>query len=142
MEKVKNPLFKDIDHIQTIIKHSTGIGDPLIINFKAPINTKESEIEYIKTYPPFVNELDLLRHEKYKEYAKHQCSKMCHFLQKQRGIEILSMSAEFLIDDVKNIWFSNASEIKYRNGNKKVTYEEYEGTMHSEAHTKLEQAQL
>ena len=67
---------------------------------------------------------------------------MCHFLQKQRGIEILSMSAEFLMDDVKNIWFSNASEIKYRNSNKKVTYEEYEGSMHSEAHTKLEQAQL
>ena len=64
-------MFKDIDHIQTIIKHSTGIGDPIIINFKAPINTKENEIEYIKTYPPFVNELELLRHEKYKEYAKH-----------------------------------------------------------------------
>ena len=67
---------------------------------------------------------------------------MCQFLQKQRGIEIMSMTAEFLMDDAKNVWFSYSSRIKYRKNSHTLSYAELEGDLHQDANTKLEQAQL
>ena len=136
-EKAKNNLFKDMDHIQTVIKHNTGIGDPITIDFKAPIKEDDPDIVYLKPYA-FVDELSLLKEGQYKEYANHQCLKICQFLQKQRGIEIISMTAEFLMDDVKNIWFSYAGRIKYRKSSHKMSYAELEGDMHQDTNTKLE----
>ena len=58
--------------------------------------------------------MDLLYKGKFKEYARVQCLKMCHYLKKVRNIEILQMQAHFLKDDCRNVWFSYARNIQYR----------------------------
>ena len=67
----------------------TGIGEAVNVDFKAPVN-KEKEITYLDRYE-FYDELKMLKEGKFKEYANHQCLKMCQYLKKSRGIEILSM---------------------------------------------------
>ena len=39
---------------------------------------------------------------------------MGHYLQKVRAIELLQMQCEFHEDENKNIWFTFASDIQYR----------------------------
>ena len=51
------------------------------------------------------------------------------------------MSADFLIDDLKNVWFSYASRIKHRRGSHRISQAEIAGSLHNEGHTKLEIAQ-
>ena len=58
--------------------------------------------------------MELLYKGKFKEYARVQILKMCHYLKKVRNIEILQMQAYFLKDDTRNVWFSYASNIQYR----------------------------
>ena len=69
-EKTKNNLFKDIEYIQTCVRHVTGIGEAVNVDFKAPIKKHGTEIEYLDRYA-FVDELKLLRQGKFKEYANH-----------------------------------------------------------------------
>ena len=57
---------------------------------------------------------------------------MCDYLKKKRGIEIISMSAEFLKDDMKNVWFSYANKIQYRRGKHSSSTEDLVGGMTSE----------
>ena len=130
-EKTKNNLFKDIEYIQTCVRHATGIGEAINIDFRAPISKGDTEIKYLDRYE-FVDELKMLRQGKFKEYANHQCLKMCQYLKKTRGIEILSMSAEFLKDDMKNVWFSFANKIQYRRGKHSSSMADIEGGMSSE----------
>ena len=51
------------------------------------------------------------------------------------------MSAEFLKDDVKNIWFSYASKIRYRRGKTSASDEDIGGGMTSEQKKQLQIAQ-
>jgi hypothetical protein len=44
---------------------------------------------------------------------------MCHYVQKVHGIEILSMNAEFAIDDDNKIWFIFAKDIMISTRKKK-----------------------
>jgi len=65
------------------------------------------------------DDLKLLEQRQTKEYARKQCLKICHYLQKVRSIEILKMNVEFHEDDNKNIWFTFASDIQFRDISKK-----------------------
>ena len=85
-----------IEFVQTCVRHKTGIGQPIDINFKAPLNVTshenaKKEINY--SWKSLGDETELLYQGKFKEYARIQCLKMCHYLKKVRNIEILQMQA-------------------------------------------------
>ena len=69
-EKKKNNIFKDFEYIQTCVRHATGIGEPINIEFKAPLKKGEPEINYLDRYE-FVDELKMLKLGQFKEYANH-----------------------------------------------------------------------
>ena len=99
------------------MRHRTGIGEAIDIHFKAPLNAtskQASKEEIFYDWRSLGDELELLYKGKFKDYARVQCLKMCHYLKKVRNIEILQMNAQFLKDDTKNIWFSYANNIHYR----------------------------
>ena len=62
----------------------------------------------------------MLQHGKFMEYAHYQCLKICDYIKMTRGVEILSMRAEFLKDDLENVWFSYANNIYFRKGKGKM----------------------
>ena len=87
---------ENIEYVQTCIRHKTGIGDAIDIDFKAPIDTssKEASLGEIKyNWRQAGDEALLLHRGKFKDFAYIQLLKMCHFLQKVRNIEILKMQA-------------------------------------------------
>ena len=87
------------------------------MNFKAPlddtnIQTSLEEIKY--NWRDQGDELTLLQNGEFKKYAYQQCLKICHYLKKVRNKEILQMHAEFLKDEMGNVWLSYVCNIKYR----------------------------
>jgi len=50
----------------------------IIINFRAPIANNQ-EIIYVDRYQEY-DELKMLENGKFKEYANHQCLKMCQYI--------------------------------------------------------------
>ena len=96
------------------MRHKTGIGEPIDIHFKAPIDISSHEAslkEIMYDWRSAGDEMELLYKGKFRKYAEVQILKMCHYLKKVRNIEILQMQAYFLKDDARNVWFSYASNI-------------------------------
>ena len=105
---------ENIEFVQSCVRHKSGIGDPINIYFKAPLNTKseeDSKKEIIYDWRKAGDEMELLYKGKFKEYAHVQCLKMCHYLKKVQNIEILQMQCQFLKDDTRNVWFTYARNI-------------------------------
>ena len=69
-EKAKNNFFREIESIQTVVRHVSGVGEAINIDFKATFNKQENEITYLDRYE-FVDELKMLRQGKFKLYANH-----------------------------------------------------------------------
>ena len=69
-EKAKNNIFRDFEHIQTVVRHVSGVGEAINIDFKAPFNKNEKEITYLDRYE-YVDELKMLKQGKFKVYAHH-----------------------------------------------------------------------
>ncbi len=135
----KNNEFKNLEFVQTCVRRmndvdsvkSTGVGQLIKYDFEAPINKATKEIQYLDKYA-FIDELKMLKEKKFKEYARQQCLKMCQFVKRKRGIEILSMKAEFLKDDLHNVWFSYARQIIYRKSKQASSSTDLEGGLNTE----------
>lgn len=84
------------------------------MHFFAPLNedAPSEEIEYdVESYP---SDADLIRSGDYQGYAYKQCLKMCEYISKIRGHEILQMKAEFVRDENGWIWFFYARDVFMR----------------------------
>ena len=95
MTKRTQPQEK-IEFIQSCVRHKTGIGEPINIHFKAPLDNSSKEAslnEIVYDYRSAGDEMELLYKGKFKQYARVQILKMCHYLKKVRNIEILQMNA-------------------------------------------------
>ena len=46
-DKPKNLFFKELEYVQTCVKHQTGIGDPIHIQFKAPSKRENGRLVYL-----------------------------------------------------------------------------------------------
>lgn len=95
--------------------------------FRAPLDDSSAEAaqkDITYDWRGQGDELTLLKEGDFKRYAYQQCLKMCHYMKKVRNKEILSMHAEFLRDDTDNVWFSYATNIKYRECNSRVSWKE------------------
>lgn len=86
------------------MKSKLGCGTPIIIKFYAPLNpiNKEVEIEY--DYKALGSDDELVRTDDY-QYCLKQCYKMCYYVQKVYGQEILKMRAEFSKDENGSVSF-------------------------------------
>ena len=79
-------------------------------HFFAPIADDSHEIDY--SYAKMPKELDLLQEANYSVFMHKQCLKIGKYLQKVRGVQVLQMEAQFVLDDNKNMWLSYASNIQ------------------------------
>ena len=114
MRRQSDPKWLDVRSIQTCIKSHKGIGNPIYINFFAPIDisNKDAEINYdLRKFPS--DEVLLMKKDQ-RDYCLKQCFKICFFVSKAHGYEILRMKALFLLDDNGVIWFSDCSRIEVR----------------------------
>ena len=136
-----------IEYIQTCVRHSCGIGDPIDVHFKAPLDdsSREAALEEVAyDWKGQGDELSLLQAGEFKKYAYQQCLKICHYVKKVRNKEILKMRAEFLKDSCGNVWFSYASGITYRECGGRVAWKEA-GELNDEqvlAHQRAQQDML
>lgn len=111
--------WRKVEVIQTCVKAKTGCGEPVFVNFVAPLDADllEEEIDYdYKTLPA---DLDLLKHGEDQAYAQKQCLKLCYYIQKVYGYEVLRMRADFFKDSNGYIWFFYAHDISWRESLKK-----------------------
>jgi hypothetical protein len=91
--RANDPEWNYVNCIQTCIKART-IGQPIYINFFAPINEKlpHKEIEYGVHARNLPDDYEMLKNgtpEDDETYAFKQCLKMAHYLQKVYQQEIL-----------------------------------------------------
>ena len=113
--KFGNALCQSIEVLQTCTKAKTGCGQPIFIQFLAPIDENGPEDEEINyDYKSKESDYDLLKDNRDMEYAEKQCLKYCYYIQKVRGFEVLSMKAEFFKDHNGWIWFYYAQNIHVR----------------------------
>jgi hypothetical protein len=105
--RTSDDFWKHVNSIQTCVRSKIGCGEPIIINFLAPIcaNDPAKEIEY--DYRAIGKDSDLLRVDD-KKYCLKQCYKMCYYASKIYNYvslrvlilkEILKMRAEFIKDE-------------------------------------------
>lgn len=110
-KKQNDPIWKNVDYIQTNIKVKLGCGFPFIIHFFARIEgdlTPETEITY--DYKQFGEDVVLMQSNQ-ERYCLKQVYMMCFYLQKLYFIEVLRMKCVFVRDDNGTIWFQHASNI-------------------------------
>ena len=77
------------------------------------MNFDEPKKDIVFDYKNLGDDLDLILNNEY-QYCMKQCYKMAYYVEKLHNFEILSMNTEFLKDENKTIWFSHASNIRYR----------------------------
>ena len=63
---------------------------------------------------------------------------MCDHLSRKRAIDIFSMKAEFLKDDMQNVWFSYAGKIKYIKGSHSISSQLLSGNISDEQTKRLQ----
>ena len=102
-----------IRYLQTCLKHRTGVGKPIIIEYYAPVPQNPTKpIKY--DFRSMGDELTMLRQKDYVGYCTKQVMKMCYYVQKMYNFEILKIRAEFAMDKNETIWFQYANQIYRR----------------------------
>jgi hypothetical protein len=124
----KNPLYKEIEYIQTRATCSRpSVNKPLSepisydIEFRAPLNDHDAQSakeEIFYDFKKYGDDLELLKEERYKDYCVKQCLKMCYYIKQTKKLEILKMHAEFQRDDCNNVWFTYANKVHFRRLNR------------------------
>lgn len=102
--------WKSISSIQTCVKAQIGCGTPIVVQFFAPINSKNPEepIEY--DYASIGDDEDLIKlGDAGEKFCLKQVYKMCFYVSKLYQLEILRMKCEFFKDQNGTVWFANAS---------------------------------
>lgn len=110
----KNAGFlKNYQVVQTCVKSRRGLGEPIIVTFRAPFDPENPEKEIRYDYAGLGEDVHLIQTNEFK-YCLKQCYKMAFYISKIHKVELLSMTAEFLKDENHSIWFSHATKIFYR----------------------------
>jgi hypothetical protein len=112
-----NPIYKELEYIQTACRHKPGRGITHEIKFLAPLidtNAESAKQEIFYNYKDMPDDLQLLEAKRYEDYCRKQCLKICYYVKQTKKLEILQMHAEFLQDDCDNIWFTYARSIHFR----------------------------
>jgi hypothetical protein len=90
-----------------VVPARTGFGKAITVEFYAPIDFANIHAEIKYDYRSFGEDIDLIMSNDYK-FCLKQCTKICYYIQKLRGFEILKMNCEFVKDDKGTIWFKFA----------------------------------
>ena len=103
--------------IQSAVKAEKGEGEPVFIEFQAPVDEENptSEIDYGYDYQTGpLEDIELLKQGQYQAFCHRQCLKMAYYIQKVYGYELLYMKAEFFKDQNGTIWLFYSKDIKWR----------------------------
>jgi hypothetical protein len=87
--RLNDPYWQRVDVIQTCIKAKYGLGDLTIVNFFAPINEQKPMDEIDFDYKQMPSDYDLVMADDDQQYCQKLCMKMCYYIQKVRGYEVL-----------------------------------------------------
>ena len=109
--RINDEYWRKVEVIQTCVKAKTGCGESILIHFLAPLDQEQSEREIDYDYKSMATDHELLSRGDDRQFAYKQCLKMCYYIQKVHGYEILQMKAEFFKDEWKVIWFFYARDI-------------------------------
>eukprot|EP00347_Sterkiella_histriomuscorum_P018862 403343887 len=112
-KRANDDYWKTVSCIQTNIKSKLGCGQPIIIKYYAPLDYDEPESEIVYDYKSLGADEDLILKDQH-QYCLKQCYKMCYYIQKVYGLEVLKMRTEFSKDENGTIWFMYASSIVAR----------------------------
>jgi len=99
--------------IQTNIRAIQGTGQPIIVNFYAPIDRSNPSKQINFDFRSLGEDEDLIRND-LEKYCLKQVYKYCYYVSKLHQIEILRMKCEFAKDYHGTVWFQYASEIYVR----------------------------
>jgi len=100
--------WKAIESIQLTVKAALGCGFPIIVNFFAPALDSSSPVDYV--LDSFGTDQQLLRYHE-DQYCLKQVHKICTFIQKNHGHDILRMKCQFVKDNNDTIWLQRAFDI-------------------------------
>jgi hypothetical protein len=81
------------------------------LHFFAPLNESNPSEEINYNYKSMPSDYDLISRGEDKLFIEKQCLRICYYVQKVHGQEILQMKAEFFKDVHKDIWFYYAHNI-------------------------------
>ena len=96
-------IWRSIAYIQTILKTRSGIGDSIFHTyFAGSILGKKSDYTLKNQLPSASSPT---------EYCEKACQRIASLIYWESSVEILSMRAEFMLDEDGRIWFVHASEI-------------------------------
>lgn len=102
--KIGEEKWGRIRYFQTCLKHRTGVGMPIVIEYYAPAPVSlDKPLKY--DYRSVGDDLTMLRQKDYVGYCTKQVVKMCYYVQKMYNFEILKIRAEFAMDKNETIWF-------------------------------------
>ena len=110
--RINDDYWTRVELIHTTVKSKIGIGEPITINFFAPINEAKpnDEIEYdYKTQ--FPHDYYMIYNNREEAYCYKECLKYCDYISKVKGYEILRMKVEFIKDENGFIWLFYARNI-------------------------------
>ena len=120
--RANHGFWYSLECIQTNVKAQIGCGTPIIVDFFAPIDEIEDNINY--DFRSLGEDEDLIRLDEEK-YCLKQVYKICFYIQKLYQVDILRMQCDFVKDYHGTIWFQFAKNIQIRpNMNEKRATEE------------------
>jgi hypothetical protein len=120
--RINDDYWKSVECIQTTVKQKIGVGEPIQINFFAPMNEAkpgdEIDYNYLDNFP---SDYILISNGQEEAYCYKECLKYCYYISKVKGIEILKMKVDFLKDENGFIWLFYASGIQQRRNKNSTT---------------------
>ena len=90
IERDKN--IKEVDYIQTGVRHRAGKGISYEFKFLAPLNESSPEAtneEIFYNFKELGDDLQLLEQGCYEEFCRKQILKMCYYIKQTKKLEIL-----------------------------------------------------
>ena len=123
-KRTNDEYWKTINFIQTWIKSKIGIGNHIVIDFYARINQKKHSRHIQYNFRRFKADEYLLSHNQ-QDYWLKQVVKMCFYISKLYGYEVIRLKAIFLQDDEGIIWLHSIEKwitrIKYNYSESKLS---------------------
>ena len=71
--------LKRFQSVQTCIKSKRGLGEPIIVKFRAPMDFNEPEKDVNYDYKSMGDDLELILNDEHK-YCTKMCLKMCYYI--------------------------------------------------------------
>ena len=105
--------WKSLSFMQANVKSKIGCGQPIDVNFFAPVNLLRPSDGLVFDYASLGEDLDLILHDE-ERYCLKQVYKMCYYIQRLYHVDILRIKCQFQKDETNTIWFTWAKDICVR----------------------------